>query len=88
MTFLLILSFLCADLVFGIIKVHIRMLHWQILNRRYKKQVTFVSQINFLEVHWAHSGYLLVENDLFDLCFSTYNPFIWWFLYGTFQYCS
>ena len=51
MTFLSVLSFLCADLAIPTKKVHFSRLHLQSLNQRYKKKITFLSQINFLEVH-------------------------------------
>ena len=49
MIFLSILSFFCADLAIQTKQVHFRRLYLQSLNQRYKKHLTFLSHINFLE---------------------------------------
>ena len=51
-------------------KAYFRKLYLQMLNQSYKKHVTSLSQINFLEAHQTQCGDRLVANGLFNSHFS------------------
>ena len=55
--------------LFKLIKLNFRRLYLYSLSKKYKKNATLLSQINFLEVHWTRCEIRLVANDLFNTYF-------------------